>query len=88
MKPSMPLLVELLKDQDQETVVYAAGALVNLAKYSKELLKDLIEHKALEKLLDTVKSDQVTSFNLLKNALRSISILCEYEECRKIFEEM
>jgi fused-like protein len=47
LKPCVPLLVELLRDQEEKTRANAAGALGNFVRNSNALCKELIRHGAL-----------------------------------------
>ncbi|CAD8060806.1 unnamed protein product [Paramecium sonneborni] len=83
LRPVIPQLVELLKDQEEKTRSNAAGALGNLVRNSNILIKDFIKHGALNQLLELVKSDQTTRISLF-----SIGNLCQYPECKRKFEEL
>lgn len=58
LKPCVPLLVELLRDQEEKTRANAAGALGNFVRNSNALCRDLIKHGALKQLLDVVAYDK------------------------------
>jgi fused-like protein len=88
LKPCVPLLVELLRDQEEKTRANAAGALGNFVRNSNALCKDLIKHGALKQLLDVVAYDKGPSQSPRRIALFSIGNLCVYKECRKEFEAM
>ncbi|CAD8144028.1 unnamed protein product [Paramecium octaurelia] len=83
LRPVIPQLVDLLKDQEEKTRSNAAGALGNLVRNSNLLIKDFIKHGALNQLLELVKSDQTTRISLF-----SIGNLCQYPECKRKFEEL
>lgn len=86
LKPCVPLLVELLRDQEEKTRANAAGALGNFVRNSNALCRDLIKHGALKQLLDVVAHDKGPSQSPRRIALFSIGNLCVYRECRKEFE--
>lgn len=88
LRPSVPLLVQLLKDPEEKTRANAAGALGNFVRNSNALTKDLIRHGALVQLLDVVATDNAVGNSPRRIALFSIGNLCAYPECRKIFEEL
>ena len=54
LKPCVPLLVNLLKDDEEKTRANAAGALGNFVRNSNALCKDLIKQGALRELLEVV----------------------------------
>ena len=88
LKPCVPLLVELLRDQEEKTRANAAGALGNFVRNSNALCRDLIKNGALKQLLDVVAYDKGPSQSPRRIALFSIGNLCVYKECRKEFEAM
>ncbi|CAD8055051.1 unnamed protein product [Paramecium sonneborni] len=86
LRPVVPMLVELLRDQEEKTRANAAGALGNFVRNSNALTKDLIKHGALHQLLELVKTDKGSQPTRI--SLFSIGNLCAYPECRKKFEEL
>lgn len=48
LRPCVPLLVDLLKDQEEKTRANAAGALGNFVRNSNALCRDLIQFQALD----------------------------------------
>ena len=58
LKPVLPSLVDLLKDDDEKIRANAAGALGNFVRNSSVLTKDLIKHNALMNLLDLILNDK------------------------------
>lgn len=88
LRPCVPLLVDLLQDPEEKTRANAAGALGNFVRNSNTLCKDLIEHGALDQLLEVVKNDRGPSQSPRRIALFSIGNLCVYKECKEEFESM
>lgn len=75
LKPCVPLLVNLLKDDEEKTRANAAGALGNFVRNSAALCEDLIKHGALTQLLEVVKNDKGPSQSPRRIALFSIGNL-------------
>lgn len=88
LRPCVPLLVDLLKDNEEKTRANAAGALGNFVRNSNTLCQDLIKHGALTQLLEVVQNDKGPSQSPRRIALFSIGNLCVYQECREVFEQM
>lgn len=86
LRPCVPLLVRLLKDPEEKTRANAAGALGNFVRNSSLLCKDLIKYEALESLLSVVAGDSAVSPRRI--SLFSIGNLCQYPECRIIFDRL
>ena len=86
--PCVPLLVKLLKDDEEKTRANAAGALGNFVRNSDTLCKDLITYGALTQLLEVVKNDKGPSQSPRRIALFSIGNLCVYRICKEEFESM
>lgn len=86
LKVCVPLLVTLLRDEEEKTRANAAGALGNFVRNSNALCKELIKHGALRELLDVVSSDRGPSQSPRRIALFSIGNLCVYKDCRREFE--
>lgn len=88
LRPCVPLLVDLLNDEEEKTRANAAGALGNLVRNSDLLCLDLIKHGALKQLLEVVKTDPASSQSPRQVALFSIGNLCVYHQCKEEFERL
>jgi fused-like protein len=82
MKSCIPLLTNLLNDNEEKTRANAAGALGNLVRNSGLLIEELIKKDALGALMSTLQEDSGGSAR--KIALFSLGNFCVYEECRAI----
>ena len=68
LKPVLPYLIELLKDDEEKIRANAAGALGNFVRNSALLTKDLIKNGAILSLMDLIINDKgpvnIDLFNL------------------------
>mmetsp|Transcript_76196 Transcript_76196/g.164890 ORF Transcript_76196/g.164890 Transcript_76196/m.164890 type:complete len:110 (+) Transcript_76196:3215-3544(+) len=76
LKPCIPYIVTLLKDEEEKTRANAAGALGNFVRNSSKLCESLIKNHALETLLEVVEQDKGPGNSPKQIALFSIGNLC------------
>lgn len=92
LRPAVPLLVELLHDEEDKTRANAAGALGNLVRNSGYLVPSMIESGAVESLLDIVMNDimsedkKKTSSSQI--ALFSLGNLAAHSLCAQKFQAL
>ena len=80
LRPSVPILVRLLGDDDEKSRANAAGALGNLVRNSGVLCGDLARHRAPQALVEVAMSDR--SAQPRRIALFSLGNFCVYSETR------
>lgn len=81
MKPAIPILVALLKDNEEKTRSNAAAALGNLARNSSALDKEFIAAGANLQLINMVNQDKSSSAK--KVSIMAIINLLELPESKK-----
>lgn len=82
LKPAIPILVNLLKDNEEKTRSNAAAALGNLARNSTLLDKDFLSTGANYQLVNMLSQDKSTAAK--KVSIMAIINLLELPESKKV----
>ena len=83
---AIPLLNQLLKDEEPKTRANAAGALGNFVRKSGVLCPALVSNGSPKNLLQLAEVDD--SLQPKRIALFSIGNLCSYKACRDYYEQL
>ncbi|KAI3432453.1 hypothetical protein D9Q98_004003 [Chlorella vulgaris] len=94
LRPAVPPLVALLRDDEDRTRANAAGALGNLVRNSSMLCPDIMQAGALEAMLELIQRPEQpsspgttparSSSSSVQIALFSLGNLCAHAECAEV----
>ncbi|GAB4815111.1 hypothetical protein N2152v2_002157 [Parachlorella kessleri] len=95
LRPSVPPLVDLLRDGEDRTRANAAGALGNLVRNSPLLCRDIVAAGALQAMLEVVERGSAPgaaaspdSNSSVPIALFSLGNLCAHRECAEALVQL
>lgn len=89
-RPSIKILVDLLKDSEDNTRANSAGALGNFARCGDTLCSELIKYGAHESLLELAESEQISNpqIQTIKVALFALGNLCYHQSIKNELEKI
>ena len=87
-KPIVPRIVELLRDQEDNTRANAAGALGNFVRCGEQLVDELIKVKAYEALMNLAESEGNQQIQVIRVALFAIGNFCNNSNLRIELEKI
>lgn len=89
-RPSIKILVELLKDSEDNTRANSAGALGNFVRCGDSLCNDIIKYKAHTALLELAENsgDQSSNIQTIKVALFALGNFCYHQIIKEELEKI
>ena len=83
-RPSIKVLVQLLKDPEDNTRANSAGALGNFVRCGDTLCDDIVKYKAHEALLELAESEEISNPQLptIKVALFALGNFCYHQSIK------
>lgn len=89
-RPSIKILVELLKDSEDNTRANSAGALGNFVRCGDSLCNDIIKYKAHIALLELAENsgDQNSNLQTIKVALFALGNFCYHQVIKEELEKI
>lgn len=89
-RPSIKILVDLLKDPEDNTRANSAGALGNFVRCGDALCGDIIKYKAHEALLELAESEEISNPHIqtIKVALFALGNFCYHQSIKDELEKI
>ena len=87
-RPIIPRMVELLKDQEDNTRANSAGALGNFVRCGDQLAGDLVKNKAHEALLQLAETQDMPQIQVIRVALFALGNFCNNSMIKSELEKI
>lgn len=89
-RPSIKILVDLLKDSEDNTRANSAGALGNFVRCGDSLSDDIIKYRAHEALLELAESEEISNPHIqtIKVALFALGNFCYHQSIKNELEKI